>query len=184
MSVSDITLVGWFHTLFCFVAMFAGARNLIAEKGTPAHRYAGQWYVASMVLLNVSALFIYEPRVSRGTKIDLAHFGPFHWLAIGTLVILALAYIAASRQNRGPFAYLHPICMVASYYLLIGGAVNEVYARVTVFTGLAVRTRGAAVGLTHFVLMVISFGILTYFVGKVAAYRARARSSAAAIAAE
>lgn len=56
MSVSDIMLVGWFHTLFCFVAMFAGARNLVAEKGTPAHRYAGQWYIAAMVLLNVSAL--------------------------------------------------------------------------------------------------------------------------------
>jgi hypothetical protein len=124
-----------------------------------------------MVLLNVSALFVYEPGRTAFSKIDLGRFGVFHWGALATLGIIAVGYVASTRQMRAPFAYLHPICMVVSYYLLIAGSVNEFYARVVLLSGLAQRTHGAAIGLTHVFLMLLSFGVVTYFVGKVAAYR-------------
>src|SRR5437016_2792675 len=131
MDVSGMSIVGWFHTLWCFVAVAIGARNLMAQKGAPAHRHAGQWYVASMVLLNVSALFIY--RSGNGTIMGFRadQFGVFHWLALFTLALVAFAYFAARRQARGFFAYAHPAAMIASYYLLVGGAVNEVFVHVS-----------------------------------------------------
>src|SRR5215469_922784 len=105
MDVANITSIGWSHTLLCFVALALGARNLSLEKGTSAHRHAGQWYVAAMVLLNVSALFIY--RVGKGMVqgFSLDHFEAFHWMAVATLLAIGLAYFAARRQDRRFFAY-------------------------------------------------------------------------------
>ena len=194
MTVGNISLIGWFHTLFCFVAMFAGARNLIAEKGTPAHRYAGQWYVASMVLLNVSALFIYRvsPSVNSIAGARLDRFGYFHWLAVFTLAVIAFGYFASRRQSRGVFAYAHPAAMVVSYYLLIGGAVNEVFAHITSlkpygYVRLAhshTLVPGPAVQITHMTVLLLSFGLLCWFMARVASYRARVRSPAIVAAAE
>ena len=193
MSVSDITLVGWFHTLFCFVAMFAGARNLIAEKGTPAHRYAGQWYIASMVLLNVSALFIYRAgKVTAVQGVRLDRFSAFHWMAVFTLAVIAFAYFAARRQHRGIFAYAHPAAMVVSYYMLVGGAVNEVFVHVTSLRPYGyvrlphsnVVVSGPAVTVTHMTVLFLSFGLLTWFMAKVASHRAGERSAPAVAAAE
>ena len=58
MKIDDMSMIGWFHTLFCFVALFAGAWNLPRAKGTPTHRRMGQVYIAAMVVQNVSALFV------------------------------------------------------------------------------------------------------------------------------
>jgi uncharacterized membrane protein len=171
MRIADISMIGWFHTVFCFVALVAGAWNIAGRKGTLVHRSIGKAYVASMVLLNVSALFVYERGATAVTKVDLNRFGPFHWLALATLAIVVIGYLAAARQARAPFAYLHPISMVVSYYLLVAGAVNEVYARIDSLGVFAARTGGAAVGLTHAFLMFVAFGVLTYFIGKVVAYR-------------
>src|SRR5215471_10775546 len=130
MDVAHITPIGWIHTLLCFVALALGARNLSLEKGTPAHRHAGQWYVASMVLLNASALFIYRIGNVRVQGFRLDHFSVFHWMAIATLAAVGLAYFAARRQDRGFFAYAHPAAMIFSYYMLVGGAVNEAFLHV------------------------------------------------------
>jgi uncharacterized membrane protein len=185
MRIADMSMMGWFHTVFCLVALVAGARNLAGAKGTAIHRIAGKAYVVSMVLLNVSALFVYEPghrafatpsQRALLRPVDLGHFGPFHWLALVTLAIVIVGYLAGSRQTRAPFAYVHPISMVVSYYLLIGGAVNEIYARISALTAVAARTNGAAVGFTHALVMFLSFGVLTYFIGKVVAYRQSERA--------
>jgi len=58
MIVDDMTAIGWFHTIFCFIAMFAGGWNLVRTKGTANHKLMGRVYVAAMVLQNVSALFV------------------------------------------------------------------------------------------------------------------------------
>ena len=176
MKVDDMSLVGWFHTLFCFVALFAGAWNLARAKGTRIHRKMGQAYVAAMVLQNVSALFVYEPHGDAAGTLALDHFGVFHWLALITLGVVGVAYFAASRQARAPWAYLHPAMMVTSYYLLVGGAVNEVFVRIESLHPIVVRTHGAIVGITHSFVMLAAFGVLTYFVGKTAGYRLAERS--------
>lgn len=176
MMVDDMSLIGWFHTLFCFVAMAAGALNLVRVKGTPQHRLVGHAYLGAMVVQNVSALFVYEPHAHSAGNLRLDHFGVFHWLALITLIVIAIGYYSASRQARAPWAYLHPAMMVLSYYLLIGGAVNEVFVRILALHPLVARTHGAVIGITHGMAILAAFGVLTYFMGKIAAYREAERS--------
>jgi uncharacterized membrane protein len=134
MHIADISLIGWIHTIGCIAALFFGAANLVAAKGTPHHEFRGLAYATSMVVAMGLSLLIYRfdiPLV-RGTRPGHGVFGLFHWFTVFALLFVLLGYFAASRQSRGFWAYAHPVCMTLSYYLLIGGLINELFARVNV----------------------------------------------------
>jgi uncharacterized membrane protein len=135
MRFNDISLVGAFHSLLCILAMVSGALQLFARKGTPAHAVSGNAYTLSMVAANLTIMFVFhgedvffrpgqQPTVGYG-------FGFFHWLAVTALALVLLGRFAASRQRQALFAYTHPICMILSYWLLVGGAINEAFDRVS-----------------------------------------------------
>lgn len=132
MQLADISIIGWIHTLGCIAALFFGAWNLIAAKGTPHHKFRGTGYAASMVIAMGLSLFIYrfDIPLARGTRPGPHVFGLFHWFTVFALFFTLLGYFAASRQSRGFWAYTHPVAMTLSYYLLIGGLINELFARV------------------------------------------------------
>src|SRR5215831_8853969 len=192
MDVAQITPIGWVHSMLCLVALALGARNLSLEKGTQAHRHAGQWYVASMVVLNVSALFIYRIGNVRVQGFMLDRFSVFHWMAVATLAAVGLAYVAARRQDRALFAYAHPAAMIFSYYMLVGGAMNEAFVHVRSLQrfgfvhvpGTQIVIPGPAIGVTQFIVMLLAFAVLTYFMAQVAAYRAREKRGLSPAAAE
>lgn len=134
MNINDISLLGWNHTVACLLALIAGAMQLAGEKGTPAHALKCNIYCLSMVIANVTALVIFggqdlllrhgqPPVIGRG-------FGFFHWTAVATLGFVLLGRLAASLQRHSFFAYAHPICMILSYWILVGGAVNQAFVRV------------------------------------------------------
>lgn len=133
MNLSGISPIGWIHTIACVAALVFGAMNLIASKGTPRHRWRGTAYAASMVIAMLLSLAIF--RFDIPVVADKAEgpevFGLFHWLAIAAILLTLLGYYAASRQERGFWAYTHPIAMTLSYSLLAGGLVDELFARVT-----------------------------------------------------
>ena len=54
----------------------------------------------------------------------------FHWMAIATLIFIGLGYWAARNQRTALGAYGHPVMMILSFYMLIGGAINEAFARI------------------------------------------------------
>lgn len=122
MSVAPISLIGWLHTAVCVAAMAAGAVALCTRKGSARHRHWGRWYVRTMIPAQLTALLIYT---GGGFRI-------FHWLAVIALALVALGALAAPRQGRLPWSLTHVTCMVWSYYLLIGGAVNEAFLRLPV----------------------------------------------------
>ena len=121
MSVAPISLIGWLHTAVCVAAMAAGAAALSAHKGSARHRRWGRWYVRTMIAAQLTALLIYT---GGGFRI-------FHWLAVIALALVALGALAAPRQGRLRWSVTHVSCMVWSYYLLIGGAVNEAFLRLS-----------------------------------------------------
>jgi hypothetical protein len=106
--------------------------------------------------------------------------------------VIAFAYFAARRQHHRIFAYAHPAAMVVSYYLLVGGAVNEVFVHVASLQPYGylrlphshVVVPGPAVTVTHMTALFLSFALLTWFMAKVASHRASQRSVAAGVAAE
>ncbi len=179
MRLDDITPIGWLHTVACLVALGAGALQLIRTKGTPSHRAIGITYVIAMIVLNLSSLFIYRFDVLPPNKFGPHIFGLFHYGALLTLAIVLVGWFAASRQRHGFFAYLHPLCMVISYYMLLAALVNEAYARINwlrraamaMSPGVRNFNQWRLVQMTHTTLMLVTVIVLIAFMLNVAYYR-------------
>ena len=124
MRIDDISLIGWLHSTACMVALFAGPLIFALRKGTRRHRIMGYWYASSMVIANLTALMLFAPIQGLPT------FNMFHWMAIATLVMIGLGVWAARHQRTALGAYGHPIMMILSFYMLVGGALNEAFSRI------------------------------------------------------
>lgn len=139
MLLTGISLLGWVHTIACLVAIFAGAYVLCAPKGTRRHRYWGWWYAGSMLVQNISIMAVYRFDIHPGKSPQIGPhiFGIFHGMALAALAAVVLAIFAASRQKRLLWAHVHVQAMLFSYYLLIGGLINEMFVRITVLRNFA-----------------------------------------------
>jgi uncharacterized membrane protein len=185
MIVSDISLLGWLHSLACLAALAAGAWNLALPKGTPLHRSVGLVYVIAMLVLNISAFGIY--------KFDINHFQPFHggphvfgifhWFAVAALIFVFIGWYAARHQDHAFWAYAHPIAMLLSYYDLVGGGINEVFVRIIPLHKIMLVSLKAAgpgrqppvVGLTQAWWMAAIVVLIIYFAARVALWRRKTR---------
>jgi uncharacterized membrane protein len=160
MHTDDISLLGWIHTFLCALALISGAWQLAGRKGTPAHAQRGNVYFLSMAIANVMALFIFQGHDllirsgQPGMQVGKG-FGAVHWLAVITLVMLLLGRLAASRQRVAFFAYAHPICMILTYWMLVGGAINEAFVRVDWLQRVAHAISPTARGLPDYMLVYI-----------------------------
>ena len=84
-----------------------------------------------------------------------------------------------SRQRRALWAYVHPLAMLTTYYMLIGGLINEAFVRIDALRAI-VRAHAhgpnaffatPAVGLAQSGAMLLFIVLALYFVVKVALYR-------------
>lgn len=140
----DLLPLGWIHFIACLVALTAGLVGFASRKGGPVHIGWGRAYLISMLVLNLSALGVYR----------LGTFFFPHLLAIITLVLIAVGWLAARTHWPRPlWKHAHLSCMILSYYMLIGGGVNEVYLRVDALRELLNREGPELLGLTHGVAM-------------------------------
>jgi uncharacterized membrane protein len=161
----DLSLLGWIHTSACLAALALGAINLVARKGTSLHRRIGQCYLLAILLVGVTSLGIYRQH---------RFFFP-HWLAIATIVLAALAYaFARFRRPRPLWLHGHITSTVLTYYLLLGGGVNEVFLRVDLLRPLARGFPSPAIGLTQVVLMMLTLIMLIRFNARFSGKRAPA----------
>ncbi len=151
----DLSLLGWAHAMACLCALAAGAMVLVGAKGTSRHRSFGRLYLLSMLATNITALGIYR----RGV-----FYFP-HWFAVAALIAIAIGFVCV--RLRRPAAYwrnVHLTCMVASYYMLIGGGVNEAFLRVGVLHAMAPDVlHSPLVGMTHFAVQAIFAILIAYF---------------------
>ncbi|MGA3399330.1 MAG: hypothetical protein ABSC95_08920 [Acetobacteraceae bacterium] len=160
----NLSLLGWVHTLACLVALALGTTNLVQRKGTRLHRRIGHWYLATILLVCVTSLGIYR----------LHRFFFPHWLAIATIVLVALAYGFAHFQRPRRFWLRgHIISIVLSVYMLIGGGVNEVFLRVDVLRRLAGGFPSPVIGGTHYVVTALTLLVLIWFNVKYSGNRRR-----------
>jgi uncharacterized membrane protein len=153
----DLSLLGWLHTLACLVALVLGGMNLVRRKGTPSHRRIGQWYLGSILVVSVTALGIYR----------LGRFFFPHWLAIATIIFAILAYsFARFKWPRVLWLRFHIMSTVLTYYLLIGGGVNEAYIRIDVLRRLSGGFPSPMVSMTHYALIGLTLILLFWFMAK------------------
>ena len=159
MGLNDISYLGWIHTFLCALALIFGALQFAGSKGTPAHARRGNVYFLSMVIANGMALFIFHGdlliRSGQPGMLVGRGFGAAHWLAVITLAVLLLGRLAASRQRVAFFAYAHPVCMIVTYWMLVGGAINEAFVRVGWLQRVAHAISPAARGLPGYKLVYI-----------------------------
>jgi len=117
----SMSVVGVFHTLACVIALAVGAYLMVMRKGTPRHRQLGDIYVGVLLFASVSSLTIYTRHA----------FTMAHWFGVIAIVLAAAGFALGRWHGKGQaWKYGHIFCMVASYYVLVGGGVNEVFLRV------------------------------------------------------
>jgi uncharacterized membrane protein len=189
MNMTGVSMVGWLHTLACTAAIAVGAYVLTGAKGTALHRRAGRWYVYTMLVANISSFGVYHFDIARFVPFTggPGTFGLFHWESVFTLAFLLLAWFAASRQRRAVWAYLHPVSMLVTYYMLIGGLVNELFVRVAFLRALAIAqlhgadnpVRAPIAGEVQGAVMLVFVVLMFYFVAKVALHRRGLRAAPA-----
>jgi uncharacterized membrane protein len=186
MLIANISYIGWLHTIACLSALPSGAYVLAARKGTRRHRFWGWWYVGAMVTLSLSSFFVYrfdlalpQMRPASGT------FGLFHGFAVLTLASVGVAVIGAIRQRRSaPWAHVHAQAMLGSYYGLVGGLINEMFARIVPLRDLALHmsphagniTRTVLVGMTQSAAMMAWLVFAAIFFGQIARRRRAPRA--------
>ncbi len=117
----DMYLIGALHVALALVALVSGFIMVVTRKGTLRHRKIGWVYAVSMLGLNATALLIY--RLFGG-------FGPFHVLALVSLLTIIAGLIPAVRRRpRREWLEHHAYWMTWSYVGLASAAVSEVTTR-------------------------------------------------------
>ena len=85
-----MTTLALIHVSTGLTALASGVVIFFNIKGTRFHRILGYIYVLSMVALNATALMIYRL---------FGHFGPFHVLAVFSLLTVAAGFVPAYRKK-------------------------------------------------------------------------------------
>ena len=136
-----MSTLGWIHTIFGLAALLAGAAVVLIRKGTRWHRTLGHVYLTSMVGLNVTGLFIYNLT---------GYFGPFHWLALSSLMTLIAGMIPVfTRRPKGRWLELHAVFINISFIGLVAATAAEITSRIPAFE----EAFGPVVGLTSAVVI-------------------------------
>lgn len=145
--------LGLVHTASALLAMLMGAIVIVKPKRGLFHKRIGYAYVASMVVLNITAFQIYRL---------FGRFGPFHALAIISLFSL-MAGIAPALLRQRVKNWMH------WHYYFMNWSVVGLYAAFWA----ELFTRTLPMGQFWPVVMIatgITTGIGSYFIRKRATY--------------
>ena len=148
-------LISWTHTLAAGLSLLFGTYVMFSRKGGLRHRRIGLWYFYAMVINNVTALVIVNA------------FGKWffpHYLAIVCLVVLIPGLIAI-RVRHKHWLKTHIISMVISYYLLVGGAINEAFLHVPALRPYMINN-DPVIGIAHMISQLVFVAVLVYFLRK------------------
>ena len=117
-------LLGIVHLALAIASLVLGAVVLFQQKGGPRHRVFGYLYSGALLLVNLSALSVYE---------DSSGIGPFHILALISLATLTGGFVPALlRRPSGSWLDFHAYFMSWSYVGLVAAGVAQM---VTMFAG-------------------------------------------------
>ncbi|MTI39057.1 hypothetical protein E1140_06115 [Fulvivirga lutimaris] len=90
-------------------------------KGTKVHAFMGYAYVASMLIVNITALMIYRL---------FGSFGIFHYAAIMSLINLSIGMYAVIKKPNKRWLITHLSWMFWSVFGLYMAFVSEVLTRI------------------------------------------------------
>jgi len=148
-------IISWTHTIAASLSLIFGTIVLFGKKGDTKHRKLGLWYFYAMLVNNLTALVI--------VKAFGKWFFP-HYLAIACLVVIIPGIVAIRRKHKH-WLKVHIISMIISYYLLIGGAINEAFLHIPKLRPYIINN-DPVVGISHGITQLVFIGVLIYFLRK------------------
>ena len=150
----DLLPLGWAHLVASLTALAVGMLVLLWPKGTLVHKRRGRVYALALLVTSGTALGIYR----RGI-----FFFP-HWLAIAALVVTTAGVLAAHfKKPQKAWLHLHLTCLLTSFYILVGGGVNEIFLRVDFLHRLAPTLNSPAVGSTRLGVIIVFLALIGHF---------------------
>ncbi len=118
----NYSALSWVHIGSSILALMTGLAVLLRTKGTRTHRRIGYAYVASMITLNLTSLFIFSLT---------GRFSPFHVMAILSLAIVIAGFVPVFlRRPAGGWLELHLHFIAWSYIGLLAAAASEAAVRI------------------------------------------------------
>lgn len=112
-----MTVQGGIHLAAAVLAVGLGALVLVRRKGGAWHVGAGRGYLALMLVANLAGLTVFQ---------DSPGFGPFHVLAVVSLMTLAAAFLTIRRRpRRVRDIVVHGIMMGWSYAGLAAAGIGQ-----------------------------------------------------------
>lgn len=116
--------LGAVHFALAIACLALGAAVLLQRKGGSRHRLLGRLYAGALLLVNLTALTVYE---------DSSGPGPFHVLALISLATLTAGFVPAFlRRPKGSWLSLHAQFMSWSWVGLVAAGVGQM---ATMFAG-------------------------------------------------
>jgi uncharacterized membrane protein len=110
----QLTSTGAFHAALALGCILIGLLQFVTVKGTRVHRALGYGYVYAMLVVDCSALLVYQ---------FTGRFNLLHALAIMNLACIVLAIVPMLRNPRPPgWKILHYYWMSWSYVGLLAAA--------------------------------------------------------------
>lgn len=133
-------MFGTIHIVLAIASIALGGRMFLQQKGGKEHRKFGYLYFVFMLLMNLSALSVYE---------DSEKMGLFHILALVSLATLSAGFIPVFlRKPRDAWLSLHAYFMSWSYVGLVAAGVAQMATILSFLPG------PIAVGLPSIVIIV------------------------------
>lgn len=110
-------MLGTAHVALAIASLILGAMIFLQQKGGRRHRRLGYLYAGALLLVNSSALLVYE---------DSPGFGPFHILAMVSLATLSGGFIPAFlRRPADVWLEFHAYFMSWSYVGLVAAGASQ-----------------------------------------------------------
>ncbi len=112
--------IGLLHTGIGVAAVVLGAAVVFGKKGTRRHSWLGRCYLIAMLLLNATALLIYDL---------FGRFGPFHVAAIVSLATVLAGWWPTLSRRPG-WVTRHAYFVSWSFCGLLAATLAEITSRV------------------------------------------------------
>ncbi|MBE7629026.1 DUF2306 domain-containing protein [Tenacibaculum piscium] len=149
-------IISWTHIISATLSLIFGAVVLFGKKGDIKHRKIGLYYFYAMLINNLTALVILNA-IGKW-------FFP-HWLAVACLIVIIPGILAIKLKWTKHWLKIHIICLVISYYLLIGGAINEAFLHIESLRPHIINN-DPIVRITHIISQFVFIGLLIYYLRK------------------
>ena len=86
------SITGGIHVITSIIGLLSGAYILVTKKGTAIHKIIGYVFTISLLIVNISALFIYDFNNGKASV--------FHYLIIVSLFFLLFGILPMLKKRR------------------------------------------------------------------------------------